>query len=95
MGIDHVLTHKFRHKIARTASNVCIEHNSGVHKPLFFSFFGIESPICRDYLVNTGADLGRVQGVRTPYPLPRDDLRFSNTTGILRKKELCGLLVLK
>ena len=42
---------------------------------------------------------GRVQGVRTPSPL--DDLRFSNTTGILQKKkkeektELCGLLVLK
>ena len=33
---------------------------------------------------NSGADLGgaRVQGVRTP-PHPRDDLRFSNTTGIL------------
>ena len=25
----------------------------------------------------------------------RDDLRFSNTTGILQKKKLCGLLVLK
>ena len=50
--IDHLLTHKFLHKIARTASNVCIEHNSGVHKPLFFSFFGIESPSCRDYLAN-------------------------------------------
>ena len=24
-----------------------------------------------------------------------DDLRFSNTTGILQKKKLCGLLVLK
>ena len=53
VGIGHLLTHKFLHKIARTASNVCIEHNSGVHKPLFFSFFGIESPICRDYLVNS------------------------------------------
>ena len=29
-------------------------------------------------------------------PLPWDDLRFSNTTGILqKKKKLCGLLVLK
>ena len=35
-GIDHLLTHKFLPKIARTASNVCIEHNNGVHKPLFF-----------------------------------------------------------
>ena len=34
-----------------------------------------------------GADLrGRVQGVRTP--LPRDDLQFSNTTGILQKKNM-------
>ena len=33
-----------------------------------------------------GADLkGRVQRVRTPSPL--DDLRFSNTTGILQKKK--------
>ena len=43
----------------------------------------------------TVADLGggcRGQGVRTPW----DDLRFSNTTGILqKKKKLCGLLVLK
>ena len=32
-----------------------------------------------------GGSRGRVQGVRT-HP-PRDDLRFSNTTGILRKKK--------
>ena len=36
-----------------------------------------------------------MQGVRTPHPPPRDDLRFSNTTGILPKKKLCGFLVLK
>ena len=29
---------------------------------------------------------GRVQGVRTPLP-PWDDMRFSNTTGILHKKK--------
>ena len=42
-----------------------------------------------------GGSRERVQGVRTPPPTP--DLRFSNTTGILqkKKKELCGLLVLK
>ena len=40
-----------------------------------------------------GRSRGRVQGVRTPPP--QDDLRFSNTTGILPKKKLCGLLVLK
>ena len=34
-----------------------------------------------------GADLGgRVQGVRTP-PHPWDDLQFSNTSGVLRKKK--------
>ena len=41
-----------------------------------------------------GADLGGgCRGVRTPPS--QDDLRFSNTTGILPKKKLCGLLVLK
>ena len=33
-----------------------------------------------------GRSRGRVQGVRTPPP-PWDDLRFSNTTGILREKK--------
>ena len=32
-----------------------------------------------------GGSRGRVQGVRTPPP--PDDLRFSNTTGILQKKK--------
>ena len=41
-----------------------------------------------------GGSRARVQGVRTPPP-PRNDLRFSNTTGIPQKKRLCGLLVLK
>ena len=45
-----------------------------------------------DVILGRGGSRGRVQGVRTP---PRDDLRFSNTTGILQKKKLCGLLVLK
>ena len=49
----------------------------------------VRSSICQ------GADLGG--GCRGCAPRPRDDLRFSNTTGILRKKKkkLCGLLVLK
>ena len=34
-----------------------------------------------------GGSRGRVTGVRTPSP-PRDDLRFSNTTGILQKKTM-------
>ena len=44
-----------------------------------------------------GGSRGRVQGMRpSPPPFPCDDLRFSNTTGILqKKKKLCGLLVLK
>ena len=42
----------------------------------------------------TGADLGGGCRGCAP-PSPRDDLRFSNTTGILQKKKLCGLLVLK
>ena len=42
-----------------------------------------------------GESRGRVQGVRIPPPSTRDDLLFSNTTGILQKKKLCGLLVLK
>ena len=45
-------------------------------------------------LLYRGGSRGRVQGGATP--LPQDDLRFSNTTGILQKnKKLCGLLVLK
>ena len=45
------------------------------------------------YLCNSGADLGGGCRGCAP-PLPWDDLRFSNTTGILQKKK-CGLLVLK
>ena len=29
--------------------------------------------------------------MRIPPPYPRDDLRFSNTTGILKKKTICFL----
>ena len=39
-------------------------------------------------LISRGGSRGRVQGVRNP---ACDDLRFSNTTGILQNK-LCGLL---
>ena len=43
-----------------------------------------------------GGSRGRVQGVHSPLPPTWDDLRFSNTTGILqKKKKLYGLLVLK
>ena len=35
--------------------------------------------------LHRGGSRGRVQGVRTPHP--RDDLQFSNTTGILQKKK--------
>ena len=37
-------------------------------------------------LMSRGGSRGRVQGVRTPPPW--DDLRFSNTTGILQKKKM-------
>ena len=40
--------------------------------------------VCPDNLYR-GGSRGRVQGVRTP---PRDDQRFSNTTGILPKKTM-------
>ena len=36
-------------------------------------------------LLSRGGSRGRVQGVCTPPP--RDDLQFSNTTGILQKKK--------
>ena len=42
----------------------------------------------------SGTDLGGECRGWVPPP-PGDDLRFSNTTGILQKKKLCGLLVLK
>ena len=37
--------------------------------------------------VNAGADLGRGCRGCAPSPPPRDDLRFSNATGILQKKK--------
>ena len=55
--------------------------------------------LCRQPGINfcfsvRGGSRGRVQGARSPPTPHRDDLRFSNTNGILKKK-LCGLLVLK
>ena len=46
------------------------------------------------FFYTPGADLGGGCRGCAPPP-PRDDLRFSNTTGILQKKKQCGLLVLK
>ena len=40
---------------------------------------------CGKEYTNRGGSRGRLQGVHTPPP-PRDDLRFSNATGILQKK---------
>ena len=45
----------------------------------------MESTLKIVYSGARGGSRGRVQGVRTPPPL--DDLRFSNTTGILQKKK--------
>ena len=69
---------------ARTAFNL---HNNEVGRKVHLS-----SSNC--LTIRKGGSRGRVQGVRTSPP-PWDDLRFSNTTGILQKKKLCGLLVLK
>ena len=41
-----------------------------------------DGSICTEKIWLRGGSRGRVQGVRTP-PAPWDDLRFSNTTGIL------------
>ena len=45
--------------------------------------------LCLLALINHDRDgsRGRVQGVHTPLPPTWDDLRFSNTNGILRKKK--------
>ena len=51
----------------------------------------LSSEVLSHYLLHKGGSRGRVQGGRTPPPW--DDLRFSNTIGILQK--LFGLLVLK
>ena len=59
----------------------------------------LEMGLSQKSVAAAGADLeGGCKGVRTspPSPPPRDDLRFSNTAGILqKKKKVCGLLVLK
>ena len=39
-------------------------------------------------LISRGGSRGRVRGVRPPPPFPWDDLRFSNTSGILQKKTM-------
>ena len=72
----------------------------GPHKsPLSYPWSNLtpvpfESPTFHLLLVPAlcrGRSTGRVQWVRTPPP----DLQFSNTTCILQKTKLCGLLVLK
>ena len=57
----------------------------------FPSIFQAKKP-CGE-LGHRGGSRGRVQGVRTSPPPPRDDLRFSNTTGILQKKRTMDGLV--
>ena len=63
--------------------------SSFLHHPLpallLESFFARSLTRSSFFAPKPGADLGRgVQEVCTP---PRDDLRFSNTTGILQKKK--------
>ena len=65
-------------------------HENGVHAqfPAEKKTFDLHQENNRRYyyrLCRSGSR-GRVQGVRTP-PAPLDDLRFSNTTGILQKKK--------
>ena len=63
---------------------------SNLHWRLSYDFSFVTE---RFTIRHTGADLGGGCRGCAPPPPPRDDLRFSNTTGILQK--LCGLLVLK
>ena len=65
-------------------------HENGVHAqfPAEKKTFDLHQENNRRYyyrLCRSGSR-GRVQGVRTPPPAPLNDLRFSNTTGILQKK---------
>ena len=54
----------------------------------FFLIFPADfNRVDKKELQTRGGSRGRVQGVRT-LPPPRDDLRFSNTTGILQKKTM-------
>ena len=74
-------------------NNVSSTWNFGVHASIIFIItFQVH---CRIFtVVCRGGSRGRVQGGAHPPTPPWDDLRFSNTTGILQKK-ICGLLVLK
>ena len=79
----------------------CVNIKFSVHVYSVFVWISLDSlvavavSVCRFSFASAGADLGG--GCRGCAP-PWDDLRFSNTTGILqekKKKNLCGLLVLK
>ena len=92
-----------KHALQRAHKNLCITR---VH--CLFSFLYGFNRVKESYWIRntvysltrfagpstSGADLGGGCRGCAPPP-PRDDLRFSNTTGILQKKKLCGLLVLK
>ena len=80
-------------------------HKNGDFGAISVTERGYAAPISKveNHIVGqmSGADLGvgcRGCAPSPPPPLPpspRDDLQFSNTTGILPKKKICGLLVLK
>ena len=59
-------------------------------KASFFSYFKIlrVDPVPQGQIQGEGA-----AGGAHPHPPTRDDAWLSNTTGILQKKRLCGLLV--
>ena len=76
-----------------------VKKNERTHRTLFMltthAFVHSSLRNSQDLSEGPGADLGGGCRGCAPHP-PRDDLRFSNTTGILQKKnKLCGLLVLK
>ena len=47
----------------------------------------MDGRICHNQIFLSGADLGGSCAYRPPPP-PSDDLRFSNTTGIMQKKTM-------
>ena len=69
-------THQYDRLLTKDIHPKCLSFSRANYHWRVQNFFSV----CR------GGSRGRVQGERTP-PSPRNDLRFSNTTGILQKKK--------